>query len=469
MDSDQRKTQNQLVSPIIVLGMHRSGTSYLASVLGAMGIHLGSNLLEAAPDNPKGFFEDSDFVTFHSQLLTRILPEQGAGSPVGNILVRNLEPVELLPEERERALQIIAERQQRAVWGWKDPRTCLLLDFWLEQFPAATLVAVYRHPLEVYASILRRQRLQVMADEPLLIDTWTEYNRRILQVWDQHPGRKILIGAGECFRNPEMLAQRIDAELGMGLTLSACNLPVFETTEFHQLPICRGVNRCFSTVFEEAGRVFDELQRLADVPLCLPEANDGIWNALLKRLSGGSIPVSSAISILADLLSAELGELRRRSLRTAVVTAVEKSRECDELVQQLRSEQPEFVRHQRAVTAAVTELTEWRAQYLVKQTLEIGSRRDVFLWGNNPLSRRVRTLLGDEGIPVVAVIDKNEDNSVSPDSFIATLHSQGMLPPWVIVCSRSARDDISSILRQSGLDPKMDFVVLPNFPISATS
>ena len=43
---------------LVVLGMHRSGTSAFAGVLELLGVNLGSKMLETQPDNPTGFFEN---------------------------------------------------------------------------------------------------------------------------------------------------------------------------------------------------------------------------------------------------------------------------------------------------------------------------------------------------------------------------------------------------------------------------
>ena len=52
---------------IIVLGMHRSGTSLIAGVLHEMGVNMGSNLMKADEYNPKGYFEDIEIYKFNSR------------------------------------------------------------------------------------------------------------------------------------------------------------------------------------------------------------------------------------------------------------------------------------------------------------------------------------------------------------------------------------------------------------------
>ena len=57
---------------LLVLGMHRSGTSVAAGALRLAGVDLGTDLMAPAPDNPKGFWEHSGVVAIHEQLLAAL-------------------------------------------------------------------------------------------------------------------------------------------------------------------------------------------------------------------------------------------------------------------------------------------------------------------------------------------------------------------------------------------------------------
>ena len=58
---------------VVVLGMHRSGTSTVARALQSVGVSLGDRLMPAAPgNNDKGFFEDLDIVNFNERLLSAV-------------------------------------------------------------------------------------------------------------------------------------------------------------------------------------------------------------------------------------------------------------------------------------------------------------------------------------------------------------------------------------------------------------
>jgi hypothetical protein len=54
---------------IVVLGMHRSGTSTVTKSLELMGVGLGANLHPAGFDNPKGFWEDRERIEINDKLL----------------------------------------------------------------------------------------------------------------------------------------------------------------------------------------------------------------------------------------------------------------------------------------------------------------------------------------------------------------------------------------------------------------
>src|SRR5690349_12543379 len=56
-------------SVFVLLGMHRSGTSVTMSVLNALGVRCGDNLIPAGRGNETGFWEHAGIVTVHERLL----------------------------------------------------------------------------------------------------------------------------------------------------------------------------------------------------------------------------------------------------------------------------------------------------------------------------------------------------------------------------------------------------------------
>jgi len=139
---------------ILVLGMHRSGTSATTRVLNFLGADLGPNLLAPGFSNDLGFWEHLDAYKINDDLLhnlgrswndIRPLPDLWTGSP-----------------QYARALHCIVEVLKRdfgqsRLWAVKDPRLCRLVPLWREALDQIrvekTAIIVLRHPREVAESL----------------------------------------------------------------------------------------------------------------------------------------------------------------------------------------------------------------------------------------------------------------------------------------------------------------------------
>ncbi|HEY2475861.1 MAG TPA: hypothetical protein VGI19_13820, partial [Candidatus Cybelea sp.] len=54
---------------VLVLGMHRSGTSAIARGVAALSVYLGCDFLDAQPENPTGYWEDRNLVAIDDRVL----------------------------------------------------------------------------------------------------------------------------------------------------------------------------------------------------------------------------------------------------------------------------------------------------------------------------------------------------------------------------------------------------------------
>lgn len=105
---------------VIVLGMHRSGTSVFTGILNKMGLPLGERLMRPSRDNPKGYFENMDFFYFNEKVL------RGCNASWNN--VTNITEEKLLKEEYKTMLKTILKKySEHKIFGVKDPRICVLL------------------------------------------------------------------------------------------------------------------------------------------------------------------------------------------------------------------------------------------------------------------------------------------------------------------------------------------------------
>lgn len=178
----QKSNTEQTV--FIITGMHRSGTSLTASILQSAGVHIGRNLLGADHVNIKGHFENIDFYQFH----INILDSQGV-SGAGWTLQDNLEIKE---EFVDRAKQLIEQNALSSIWGWKEPRTTLFLEFWAKLLPEARFLLIYRSPWEVVDSLYRRGDEIFQSQPELAIKYWQHYNQKILDFYNQEQHRCLL-------------------------------------------------------------------------------------------------------------------------------------------------------------------------------------------------------------------------------------------------------------------------------------
>lgn len=105
---------------ILILGMHRSGTSMVTGILNKMGLELGNDLMPPTTDNPKGYFENMDFFRVNEHFLIK---NGLSWNKIGNI-----EKKPIITEENIQLLmRTIMKYKNHKVFGIKDPRICLLL------------------------------------------------------------------------------------------------------------------------------------------------------------------------------------------------------------------------------------------------------------------------------------------------------------------------------------------------------
>ncbi|MEQ8282894.1 MAG: hypothetical protein RIC04_14150 [Parvibaculum sp.] len=162
---------------VVVLGMHRSGTSVATQILQAMGVRLGENLIEGAADNPDGFYEDRRLVKIAADILVQLrrsLPLRTGVLPMPDGWWLS----EDFNSHRMQMIDIVAselEKSSGSVWGFKDPRTLVLLPLWQTVFETLNVspktVLCLRHPGAVARSLRRRDEIPPQRGETI----WNNY------------------------------------------------------------------------------------------------------------------------------------------------------------------------------------------------------------------------------------------------------------------------------------------------------
>ena len=157
---------------LLVLGMHRSGTSALTRVLNLLGVALGDDLMQAGPDNPSGFWEHNGVVAAHERLLAALGRSWDDPRPLPEDWLQTV-----AAEEAASQIATIIRRDFHATpfWAVKDPRLCRLLPLWRRVLKELgiepKMLLMTRHPQEVAGSLERRDGLPASISELL----WARY------------------------------------------------------------------------------------------------------------------------------------------------------------------------------------------------------------------------------------------------------------------------------------------------------
>lgn len=202
------------ISPIIITGMHRSGTSLIANFFGANELQLGSNLMQQGKGNPLGHFEDWEFVDFHND----VLKENNF-----YIYFRTQPKIKIRNHHISNALTLIQNKSLYEFWGWKDPRTILFLNLWQSILPDARYIFVYRDFSMVVKSLLSREEFPgFLLRYPHFAATSTIiYNSIALQFYKAHRQKCILAKLEHILADPQKFADIVNQKLELNLSASA--------------------------------------------------------------------------------------------------------------------------------------------------------------------------------------------------------------------------------------------------------
>jgi len=142
---------------LVVLGMHRSGTSALARCLSLLGAGIGERLVPANWGNERGFWEDEEVVATDDAALASLGLTWHDPSPMPDGCWAR----PALAEARRRLMAVVrGESARHPLWVVKDPRISRLVPLWRSIFAECGVEPLFllsmRHPAEVAASQARR-------------------------------------------------------------------------------------------------------------------------------------------------------------------------------------------------------------------------------------------------------------------------------------------------------------------------
>ena len=199
---------------IIVLGMHRSGTSALTGSLSRLGFEFGDNLQGAMANvNEKGFFEDNDVVALNERILITIGRSWASLAPIKETEFLNPLVEELLVE----AVLLVEKKMVKfSRLALKDPRLCVLMPFWVRVFAqlhiAPKILVAVRNPVSVVDSLVKRDSFEREKAYYL----WLKYVVSSLELSERYD--RVFVDYDGFIENQKEGLERISEELSLSAT-----------------------------------------------------------------------------------------------------------------------------------------------------------------------------------------------------------------------------------------------------------
>lgn len=201
---------------VLILGMHRSGTSLVSGVINKLGVFGGDEqaLGRSGEWNPRGYWEFRALTQANNRILALL---GGRWDRVAGLedsqFMRHEQQIARICKELGPALKAFA---QQGDWAVKDPRLSLLLPAWKGYFSKPLAVLVVRDPVEVAISLNKRNQMPLTVG----IALWEVYMRSALR--HSHGMPRILVDYNALLQNPGQEIRSLQEKLArQGVTVSA--------------------------------------------------------------------------------------------------------------------------------------------------------------------------------------------------------------------------------------------------------
>lgn len=168
-EHDQRSFEG-----VVVLGMHRSGTSLITRLISLLGFALcrEDDLLVGRKGNPRGHWESISLLAFNDRLLDELGTTWFCPPSMNHD-----ELARMLDRHGTDALARLRRSHPERPWVWKDPRTSVLMPFWSTVLgERAAYVLIVRHPFEVSDSMAKRNG----CTPAFSLALWERYTRQAM-------------------------------------------------------------------------------------------------------------------------------------------------------------------------------------------------------------------------------------------------------------------------------------------------
>lgn len=190
---------------LIVLGMHRSGTSSVTRLLNLAGAYFGPEGIATDPnrENPKGFWERRDVREVCDGLLL------GGGFDWWRIadFTPDRIPETVIAEQADSFTRIVHQLDAHRPWVMKEPRLCLLMSLLRPALEVPVFIHATREPLEIAESLAARNGFSV----PVGLALWEAYTLGALAASSGQP--RAHVSYAELLTDPVGVTTRLVAQL----------------------------------------------------------------------------------------------------------------------------------------------------------------------------------------------------------------------------------------------------------------
>ena len=175
------KNEAKKPSQLIVLGMHRSGTSCITRLIDIMGAYCGSEdeLIQGSVDNDNGYWERLDINRICNTLLASVDADWWK---ISEFSIENLSPY-TIQWGRKEFEEVLRRLNRNSPWVIKEPRLCLFFSMFRSCLVNPLCIQVYRNPVEVAKSLRERNGFGISFGLAL----WEYYNRQAISATEGLP------------------------------------------------------------------------------------------------------------------------------------------------------------------------------------------------------------------------------------------------------------------------------------------